>query len=69
MSFMKNKVVNYSGIKCFLYKSYMAEEDGPLVKIVDSRDIDKAYDLGFECIGYPTELVKYISEEEYLQLA
>ena len=62
---MENKIVEYKGIKCTLYKSYMTEDDGPLVKIVDSKDIDKAYELGFECVGHPTEIVKYISEEEY----
>ena len=43
----------------------MTENDGPLMKLVNSKDIDKAYALGFECVGHPTEIVKYISEDEY----
>jgi hypothetical protein len=43
----------------------MAEDDGPLVRIINAKDIDRAYALGFKCVGYPDELVKYISEEEY----
>ena len=62
---MNIKTVEYKGIKCDLYKSYMAEDDGPLVKILNPADIDKAYELGFECVGHPDEIVYYISEEEY----
>ena len=45
----------------------MAENDGPLVKILNPMDVDKAYELGFECVGHPDEIVKYISEEEYME--
>jgi hypothetical protein len=47
----------------------MAEDDGSLVKILNPVDIDKAYELGFECIGYPDEVVKYLTDEEFKQLA
>jgi len=57
--------VVYKGMKCRLYKSYISEDYGPLVMIVSSKDINKAYELGFECIGYPTEIAKIISENEY----
>ncbi|MCR5292332.1 MAG: hypothetical protein K6E28_05540 [Eubacterium sp.] len=66
---MKVKTVEYKGIKCALYKSYMAENDGPLVKILNPMDVDKAYELGFECVGHPDEIVKYISEEEYMEFS
>jgi hypothetical protein len=62
---MSEKRINYEGVECILYKSYMTENDGPLVKLVNSKDIDNAYALGFECVGHPTEIVKYISEDEY----
>jgi len=57
--------VKYNGLKCTLYKNYMLEGDGPLVKVVSAMDISKAYEMGFECVGYPTEVVKYLSDEEY----
>ena len=37
--------------------------------ITSSDDIEKAYSLGFTCIGYPTEIAKEISIEEYESLA
>ena len=61
--------VMYKGIRCTLYKTYMNDSDGPLVKITDPSDLDAAYALGFECVGYPDEVVRYISEEEYAELA
>lgn len=60
----KSLVVVYKGLKCILYKTYMNDNDRPLVKILDPKDIDTAYSLGFECIGYPDEIVKYLSDEE-----
>jgi len=64
---MKSEVVNvtYKGIKCRMFKSYIKENDGPWLLIISSDDIDKAYKLGFDCIGYPDEIAKQISEEEY----
>lgn len=59
--------VTYRGLKCVLCKTYM-NDDRPLVKIIDSKDIDAAYALGFECIGYPDEMVKYLTEEELVEL-
>ena len=61
----ENIKVVYKGMKCRLYKSYMAKDDGPLVMIESNKDIEKAYKLGFNCIGYPTEVAKYITEDEY----
>ena len=58
-----SKTVRYKGLKCILYETYM-NDDRPLVKIISPKDIDAAYALGFECIGYPDEIVKYLTEEE-----
>ena len=62
-----SKPVIYRGLKCFLYETYM-NDDRPLVKITDSKGIDAAYALGFECISYPDEIVKYLTEEELAEL-
>ena len=62
------KPVTYQGMKCTLHKTYTTDTDGPLVKITDPKDIDAAYALGFECVGYPDEIVKYLSKEEYAEL-
>ncbi len=51
----EQKSVVYKGIECTLYKFYMAEDDGPLVRIINAKDIDRAYALGFKCVGYPDE--------------
>ena len=59
------KDILYKGIPCKLYDEYMGPGDGPLVMVKYPEDIEKAYEMGFECIGHPTEVVKYISEEEY----
>ena len=64
----KDKTVIYQGIKCTLHKTYMNDNDGPLVKVTDPKDLDAAYELGFECVGYPDEIVKYLSEEEFSEL-
>lgn len=56
------------GMKCKVFKSYMTEDSGPLIMITSSDDIEKAYNLGFTCIGYPTEVAKEISIEEYESL-
>ena len=41
------------------------ERNESLVMVKNPEDIEKVYEMGFECIGHPTEVVKYISEEEY----
>ena len=64
----KSLFVIYKGLKCILYKTYMNDNDRPLVKILDPKDIDTAYSLGFECTGYPDEIVKYLSDEELAEL-
>lgn len=61
-------IVKYEGIKRTLIENYFCEGDGPYVKIIDSKDIDKAYEKGFECMGHPTEIMKKISKEEYSTL-
>jgi len=63
-----SKPVIYKGLKCILYETYM-NDDRSLVKITDSKDIDAAYALGFECIGYPDEIVKYLTKEELAELS
>ena len=40
-----SKPVIYKGLKCFLYETYM-NDDRPLVKIIDTKDINAAYALG-----------------------
>lgn len=62
-------IADYLGMKCKVFKSYLTEDIRPLIMITSSDDIEKAYDLGFTCIGYPTEVVKEISIEEYKSLA
>ncbi|MBR1798101.1 MAG: EcsC family protein [Clostridiales bacterium] len=62
------KMVMYEGIQCKMYRSYINEDDGPLVMVASPRDLEKAYELGFIRIGHPNEVVKYISEEEYNKL-
>jgi len=47
--------------------SVVMNDDRPLVKITDPKDIDDAYALGFECIGYPDEIVRYLTEEEFAE--
>lgn len=57
--------VQYKGMRCKLFKCYLSKDDGPLVMITSSADLKKAYDMGFHSIGYPDEVAKKISEEEY----
>lgn len=57
-------VVLYEGMKCYLTKY----KDSHYVQIVEPKDKDKAYKNGFECMGYPTEIVKKITQEEYNNL-
>ena len=58
-------IVTYEGMKCTLIENYFCEGDGPYIKIIESKDIDKAYKKGFECMGYPTEIMKKITQDEY----
>lgn len=58
-------IFTYEGMKCTIIENYFCEGDGPYVKITDSKDIDKAYAKGFECMGHPTEIMKKISQDEY----
>ncbi len=60
--------VSYRGMECTLMECYMHEGDGPWVMIINSCDIDKAYKNGFVCLGYPNEIAKRISMEEYNKL-
>ena len=64
----KDNIIRYRGIKCVVLKSYFSEKDDPLLRLVGPKDKQKAYALGFECVGYPDEIVKYITEEEYKKL-
>lgn len=58
-------IVSYKGMICKMFRSYLHDNGGPLVMITSPHDIEKAYQLGFDCIGHPTEIAKSISEEEY----
>lgn len=60
--------VIYNGMQCRVLEYYMDKDGGPYVMIVNPADIDKAYEMGFECLGYPTEIAKRISREEYDKL-
>ncbi|WP_028508909.1 hypothetical protein [Ruminococcus sp. NK3A76] len=64
----KHKTVMYNGMECTLYDSYLGIDSGPVVRINSPQDTDKAYALGFECVGFPDELVKPVTAEEYEQL-
>ena len=61
----KNRNVIYKGIECTLFENYPAEDSGPCVRIIHSKDIDKAYECGFDCVGYPDEIVKCLTADEY----
>ena len=60
----KKKYIIYQGITCEIIKDYLRPGDGPYLKIRSSDDIDKAYSLGFTCMGYPDEIMKKIDEDE-----
>jgi len=60
--------VKYKGMTCKLLKYYISKGDGPYVMIINSYDIKKAYEMGFDCLGYPTEIAKKISIYEYHKL-
>ena len=63
-----NKRVIYKGIPCELIENYYVEGDGPYLRIVSYKDVDRAYALGFTCMGYPDEVMLRISKEEMEQL-
>ncbi|MBQ8296174.1 MAG: hypothetical protein IJX77_00145 [Ruminococcus sp.] len=66
---MDHFIADCFGMKCRVFKSYIIGDSRPLIMITSSDDIEKAYSLGFTCIGYPTEIAKEISIEEYESLA
>ena len=58
-----HKYINYHGISCEIIEDYLRPGDGPYLKIRSSEDIDKAYRLGFTCMGYPDEIMKKVDWE------
>lgn len=56
----KNNYIIYHGIPCEIIEDYCRPGDGPYLKIRSSEDIDKAYSLGFTCMGYPDEIMKKV---------
>lgn len=54
-------LVVYEGMKCYLTKN----KDNHYVQIAEPKDKDKAYKNGFECMGYPSEIAKKITQNEY----
>ena len=55
----------YHGMKCKVYRHYLTEDSEPLVMITNPADLEKAYAMGFSCIGYPNEVAKEITVSEY----
>lgn len=58
-------MVKYKGIVCELYEHYFTDSDGPYLKVKFSSDLERAYELGFKCLGYPDEVMKEITREEF----
>lgn len=58
-------MVKYRGMDCELYEHYFTDDDGPYLRITSPRDIEKAYKCGFECMGYPDEVMKEISRADF----
>ena len=58
-------IATYHGMKCKVYRHYLTEDSEPLVMITSPSDLEKAYSLGFSCIGYPNEVAKEITILEY----
>ena len=54
---MPYKPVSYQGIICRLYRGYMDEKDGSLVMSENYSDVDRSFQRGLECIGYPKRLI------------
>lgn len=66
---VKDKLkVTYNGIECLLFENYPIKGSGPCVKLIHAKDIEKAYGYGFDCVGHPDEIVKYLTEDEYKSL-
>ncbi|MBP2619926.1 2-oxoglutarate:acceptor oxidoreductase [Streptococcus panodentis] len=61
------KQVKYKGMPCWLLE---AEEPFPArVQLISPDDLSKAIQEGFSCWGYPNEIMKEVSAEEYNCLA
>ena len=58
-------MVKYKGMVCELYEHYLTDGDGPYLKITSPDDLKKAHAEGFECMGYPDEVMKQITREEF----
>ena len=58
-------ITEYHGIKCRVFTNYMTEDSEPMVMITSPEDLQKAHALGFTCIGYPNEVAKEITAEDY----
>ena len=57
------KQVIYKGMSCWLLE---LEESFPArVQIISPDDLSKAMQEGFSCWGYPNEIMKGVSAEEY----
>ena len=57
------KQVIYKGMSCWLLES---EETFPArVQITSPGDLSKAMQEGFNCGGYPNEIMKEVSDDEY----
>ena len=56
-------LVIYQGILCELL---VAEEPFPTrLQVISPNDISKAMQVGFSCWGYPTEIMKEVTPEEF----
>ena len=61
------KQVIYKGMSCWLLE---LEEPFPVrVQIISHDDLSKAMQEGFRSWGYPNEIMKEVSAEEYACLA
>ena len=57
------KQVIYKGMSCWLLE---LEESFPArVQITSPGDLSKAMQEGFNCWGYPNEIMKEVSDDEY----
>ena len=57
------KQVIYKGMPCWLLE---LEEPFPArVQLISPDDLSKAMQEGFSCWGYPNEIMKEVSTEEY----
>ncbi len=60
----KTKYIIYHGIPCEIIEDFLCPGDGPYLKIKSADDIDKAYSLGFTCMGYPDEIMKKVDLDD-----